>query len=377
MKTKYKYITYRKDKDLYTVSMRINGKLMQKTCHDIHEALRMREQMLRLRGAGEQSRMSRSDRAKSLNFENAYMTYLQDEVEGSVKPATYVRYVIAGKQYNRFFGKTRIDKITHEMWQDVFANRQEEGGLCYDHVASEYRKFRAMYAYFIQKKVITENPLQERVKLKKTEKRKRRAFTDEEEKRFLAAAKELDYKFFFLFAMYFLTGCRRGELVALQWKDVDFVRGVFHIRHGIGYGLVNGKQGEIYGTTKTKTSERDIPIHPQALTLLKAKHDAIKAKGDWFVFCAEGHPEKWLPLTTVEKMFRKIAELAGISDELTLHSIRHTVCTRLVLRGVDLATVQKIGGWATPKVPLSIYAHSTNEAVEKAMRSAIFVKQSV
>ena len=259
------------------------------------------------------------------------------------------------------------------MWQDIFTARQSEGNLSYHYMEDDYHHIRDMYRYYMDRNVLKENPLDKPLVLRHTKKDHRRPFTDAERTAFLQAAKRYDYEWFFLFAMYFMTGCRRGELLALQWQDVDFEEHCIHIRHGIAYGVVDGIRQEIFSQPKTKASIRSIPISDKAYFVLRVWYLKKKPAGDAFVFQTKTpslHP--WISLTEVAYAFRYVRKMAGIDERLTLHCIRHTVASKLVTAGIDLATIQRIGGWSSPNTLLRIYAHSNDVAVKAAMRKAIF-----
>ena len=100
--------------------------------------------------------------------------------------------------------------------RDMLLSVQEQRKNSKEHIRAGIRRFRAMYAYFVEQGAIEENPLLYHINLHKTPISKRRAFTAAEKRNFLAAAKNYSQKWYFVFFMYFQTGCRRGELVALK-----------------------------------------------------------------------------------------------------------------------------------------------------------------
>ena len=90
---------------------------------------------------------------------------------------------------------------------------------------------------------------------------------------------------------------------------------------------------------------------------------------DDYVFKNVCHKVKYefLSLNSIERVFTKIRDNAGLDRNLTIHCIRHTVASKLLTAGVDLATVQAIGGWASAKTLLNVYAPSNEQSKEKAM----------
>jgi integrase len=74
------------------------------------------------------------------------------------------------------------------------------------------------------------------------------------------------------------------------------------------------------------------------------------------------------PLKSIRNVFRTACFKAGLGEDVTPHTLRHTFASRLVMAGVDLRTVQELGGWSDIKM-LERYAHLSpshkQDAVEK------------
>ena len=67
--------------------------------------------------------------------------------------------------------------------------------------------------------------------------------------------------------------------------------------------------------------------------------------------------------------WRRIREAAGLSDEVTLHTLRHTFASNLIAQGCDVVTVQRALGHSTPSITLNVYSHLWPSAEDKT-RSA-------
>lgn len=141
--------------------------------------------------------------------------------------------------------------------------------------------------------------------------------------------------------MALFTGMRRGELMKLQWRDVDFDRGFIFIRDPKG-GV-----------------SQNIPLNDQAREILK-NHPQLKDH----VFLRDNGK----PITTViNKRVREIRNAAGIGKEFRpLHGLRHAYASMLASSGqVDMYTLQKL---LTHKSPIMTqrYAHLRDETLRKA-----------
>jgi integrase len=136
------------------------------------------------------------------------------------------------------------------------------------------------------------------------------------------------------------TGMRRGELVHLQWTDLDFDRRL--IRVG---GYQNKEEAHHTKTYK----ERYIPMDDDLEEVLKRQGRVI---GCPFVFGTERGTKR---LNNLTNRVKDIAKRAKIKD-VNLHVLRHTFASHLVMKGVDLPTVQALLGHSTIQMTMR-YAH--------------------
>lgn len=366
MQTEYKYITYRETNRTYAVRMQVNGESVQKSFVSLDKAISYRNMLIVKRTRGKA--MEHFDVVPC--FDNAVEIFIERRYRAKVKPSTLYNFQLFSRKIGGILGSIQIDHIDHQLWQDVLLSVQERDKLGKDHVRAGIRRFRAMYAYFMAQGIIEENPLQAPIELRKTITSKRRAFTDTEKRKFLMAAKGYSSKWYFVFFLYFQTGCRRGELVALQWCDVDFLNQRISINKAICRGNDSGVYTEFVGATKTPESVRVIPISDKTAKILRENYEKYKPLPSDYVFGGQRLP--WLSLSSVNHAFAEIRHIAGIDEKLTLHCARHTFATELIAGGVDIPTVQRLGGWSTPKTLLQVYAHSTDKAAENAMQRVIF-----
>jgi len=144
-----------------------------------------------------------------------------------------------------------------------------------------------------------------------------------------------------------MTGLRQGELLALRWRDVDWLAGRLRVRRS----FVRGE----FGTPKSHRSSRSVPLADRVATALDAHHrrTAYGADDD-LVF---GHPHLGSPLerSRLLKRYKKAAKAAGIRDDVRFHDLRHTFGTRMAAAGVPMRTLQEWMGHRDYKTTL-IYA---------------------
>jgi integrase len=194
-------------------------------------------------------------------------------------------------------------------------------------------------------------------------------WTPEELQTFLeSVADDRLYAMWFLFAHY---GMRRGEVLALRWKDVDLEHGRLTVRRN-RVPLEGGKVVE--GTTKTKRI-RELPLGESALKVLRDHRSAqrggqvvdlarTKAEAEAYLFTDKtGEP---LNPNSVTWRFRAAVSKAGV-PRIRLHDVRHTCGTSMLQKGVNPTVVAKILGHSNTTTTLNVYSHALNDAVVDAV----------
>jgi integrase len=109
---------------------------------------------------------------------------------------------------------------------------------------------------------------------------------------------------------------------------------------------------------------RTVPLNSIALQILKS----LKARdpGPW-VFMTRGRRKtgQWKPYRSFRTAFETACRHAKLTD-VTPHVLRHTFASRLVMRGVDLRTVQELGGWKSLNM-VQRYAHLSQDHKRQAV----------
>lgn len=183
-----------------------------------------------------------------------------------------------------------------------------------------------------------------------------RWLTEPEAERLLAATPA---QFLAAVGLGLFAGLRRGEILNLRpWLDVDLDRGVITIQARPGW------------RPKTKRAGRVVPIAAPLRTLLEP-HLARYASAGW-LFPSPEDATRPMSTETIWRHFGIIvvnAELVAGRDDpngVTLHTLRHTFASWLVMNGVDLYTVAQLLG-DTIAVVERTYAHLAPEYKAKAI----------
>lgn len=146
------------------------------------------------------------------------------------------------------------------------------------------------------------------------------------------------------------SGLRIGELIALQWSDIDFIQGALFVSKSCH----DGKDGLVIDEPKTLSSRRVIPLPKQLLPVLKG---IKKRSGSPFVVSSSGNP---VSVRSYQRSFELLLKKLNIPHK-GFHSLRHTFATRAIECGMDIKTLSEILGHKNPTVTLNRYAHSLTE----------------
>lgn len=173
------------------------------------------------------------------------------------------------------------------------------------------------------------------------------------------------------------TGMRRGEIVALRWRDVDFDGGKIRVERS----LEQTAAGLVFKEPKTKAGRRTVSIPPSIVAELRehwreqqerrlvlgigraAPDDLVVPRGD-------GTP--WPPDRLSTTWPQTLARLK--LPKVTLHALRHTHVSQLIAAGLDIVSVSRRIGHSNPTVTLGVYAHlfgNTDDRASAAVETAL------
>ena len=185
------------------------------------------------------------------------------------------------------------------------------------------------------------------------------------------------YRYYFDYVLYSVllaTGCRFGEVVALEWSDIDFENGTISINKNYSRLL------KLIGTPKSKAGVRTISIDKKTVNMLRLYQNRQRqsylesgARVSSVVFATPTKEYQNLA-TRQEALDRRCNEIA--IPRFTFHAFRHTHASLLLNAGISYKELQYRLGHATLAMTMDIYSHLSadkeKEAVsyfEKAMNS--------
>ena len=188
------------------------------------------------------------------------------------------------------------------------------------------------------------------IKRPKLNERKIECFTLAEQKRIEAAVFGSHKTKMFGIVLCLYTGLRVGELIALQWKDIDLQKGLLTVSRSCH----DTSGGIVFDEPKTASSCRVIPLPKQLLLHLKR---IKKSSNSAFVVSADGNA---VSVRSYQRSFELLLKKLHIAHR-GFHSLRHTFATRALECGMDVRTLSEILGHKNPTVTLNRYAHSLLE----------------
>jgi integrase len=173
------------------------------------------------------------------------------------------------------------------------------------------------------------------------------------------------------------TGLRRSEILALRWRDVDLDAGRLTVERALEQTIAHGVR--VKGP-KTKYGRRTISLPAHAVADLRAHW---RAQQEQRLALGMGKsPDDSPVLATfdgklqspgaISAAWRRAMKVIGM-PEITLHSLRHTHASMLVASGMNILTISRRRGHASPTITLGTYGHlihGTDDQAAKIMDQA-------
>jgi len=311
----------------------------------------------------------------SMKFEAFAELWFKEYAEPTLKIRTVERlHQYEARTYSAI-GHIRLDKLTTRHLQDFISRlgqkgvNETTGGALSPKTVRNYISFvSSVLDYAVKMGAIQDNPCS-RVTLPAPEHTEKEVYTLEEAQYFLDSLEQapLEYQVFFTLAIF--GGFRRGELLGLEWPDIDFDGQTVSIRRT---SLYTKERGIFTDTTKTKGSQRTLKLPASVFTLLR-RYRAEQAQqrlllgdrwtaGDRLFTNTDGglmHPN------TPYGWLKSFCERTG-QRFLGIHAFRHLSASLLIESGADVRTVSAMLGHSQTSTTLNIYAHSFDEAKARA-----------
>jgi len=311
-----------------------------------------------------------------LTFAEFAEKWLRDYGETHLAPKTRHRYREILDRACQAMGHLQIGKIKPLHLVEFYKNLQEDGiredgrpGTLSDStILYHHRVISKLFNDAVAWEVIPSNPAS-KVKPPKAKKKQVSCYDMEQTANMLAAldAEPLKYKVMVILAL--ATGLRRGELMGLEWSDVDFENDAINVHQSSQYlpGV-----GVFTKEPKNETSNRALAVPASVMALLKQykaqqSEERLKAGDLWqgsnrLFTTWDGQP---MHPDTISKWFPKFLRRHNL-PHINFHGLRHISATLLIAEGVNLKNVSRRLGHSSVSTTGNIYAHALQSVDREA-----------
>jgi len=303
-------------------------------------------------------------------FEEIYLLWFDSAYINTVKESTYVKT----KEMFRVhilpaFGSMKLNKISVTYCQTTVNNWCDS--LAKYRVMKNY--VTKVLDYSVTLGLLKDNPMRKITMPKRKEvvdgEKVENYYNKEELQHFMDCIKSDGFtRWHALFRLLAFTGMRKGEALALEWKDIDFTNSNITVNKTLARGENNRL---IIQTPKTKTSVRTVSVDPGTMQLLKEWRkeqatDFLKLgfntmNPSQVVFTT--YKNEYMQLASVTNRINKIIKKHDLKV-ITVHGLRHTHCSLLFESGASIQEVKERLGHSDIQTTMNIYTHVTEKAKE-------------
>jgi integrase len=220
-------------------------------------------------------------------------------------------------------GKLRLDQISNEDVQHLKSALRDRSPKTVNNVLSV---LNVVLTVAVEWEVLSEKPCS--IKLLRTARTDAPFFDFEEYERLVAAAREVDWRAHLAVLLGGEAGLRCGEMLALEWGDVNFSLGQLAIERSDWEGHITLPKGG---------RPRRIPLTTR---LAGALEQRVNRKAKRVICEPDGEP---ITRKVFQHLVRRSARRAGIAQE-GIHVLRHTFCSHLAMRGAPARAIQELAG---------------------------------
>lgn len=329
--------------------------------------------------------------AKKVKIDEWYHAWMSEYKAHSIKKSTYDLYNTYYEIYIKdILGKKIIQDLKPIHIQKLY-NDMAKRGLKENTIKKVNTIMRSMLQQAVKNEMLLKNPCVS-VDIPKTEKVEKQILSAEHQDEFLKFVRSSNRwkKYNTLFTVALGTGMRIGELLALNWSDIDYNEKTIEINRTLLY-LQNKdtkKFEYVMQTPKTKTSKRKIPLLDSLAFLLK-KHrkeqqELRMSLGDkWqpldkegfrnLVFTTEfGRPFDRnsinRAISSIVREMNKKREKGNEFPNFSPHCLRHTFATRCFENGIPPKVVQEYLGHTTIQMTMDLYTHVMKETKQEEIK---------
>lgn len=289
-----------------------------------------------------------------ITFEDSCKYFIEKYLLINKKPKTISEYErIINKELLPYFKNRRlaqISKLDVENFKVSLIKRKLK--------ATTINKYLIVLGSIIERQVENEILFQnvvKKVKKIKSTKYVGRSLNQNEVSRLLDVCKEVKPEFYPMLFTVLNTGMRRGEIVALMWKNVDFDKNLINVEY-------TGYKGTLHAPKSAKSVRKIYMTNSLRKLLLEYK---LKSGKNEFVF-SNNNGTMLDGQNVYNRLFKPVMKKCGIGH-FRFHDLRHTYGSFLVENLVPIKFVQEQMGHSSSQITLDIYTHVGDKSKELAL----------
>lgn len=277
--------------------------------------------------------------------------WLNCYVKPQVKERTYAKYCqLAKKHILPEIGEYRLCELSTAVLQQFVNNMQEKG-----YASTTIHGLISLLKLSLVKAVelnLVDKEYSMYLSRPKTLTKRVECFSIYEQRKIENFIVFIDKPKYFGVLLSLYTGIRLGELLALEWNDLDMRKCIIKVSKSCHDSWGDHGYIKVIDTPKTHNSHRIIPMPKQLVPYLKIMRRNATSK-----YVIPGRTNYGSEIRTYQRFFEKMLSDLGVAHK-GFHSLRHTFATRALECGMDVKTLSEILGHANPTITLNRYAHS-------------------
>ncbi len=324
------------------------------------------------------------EKVQNTTFQEYALFWMKTYKLPNLKPVSYDRLEQTYKIVCNYLGNVQMGNITSEDVQGMINELAKT--RAYSTVKKHFELVNNVFKHSVNSRKLSFNPCVAVVlpseRNMKVQTKQAEILTQEETNAMYAFNMELKtsnnqfFKHMPAILLMLNTGWRIGELLALEWRDIDFKKKQAVISKTLTKAKERDEDGEVISNhkktyadkTKTKSGERITPLNDMAIELLnqiKEYNKRMKIKSKYVVCTSDGG---YVSERNLLRTFNSIMGVIGAEKNYTIHSLRHTYASRLLMNGMEISVVSKLLGHADINTTYSKYIHVLDSQLDFRMK---------